>query len=399
MYEALLLLILPLASALLTDRIAFSLFLIVTFLYSVENNVEIRIRNVDEKTSYFNTFLLATVLSAISCISLPREIVYASVFSITAHEIRKRSLWNILTFTILSFVYFIYFYYVNSYPFDFVQVLFLSLAGGLSASIVECVETDADKRVTLLLAMATTFTIFKIYVPSASIESLAIAFTISFFISLLALKLRVADESGLMSATLVGTILILFTDIRFFTLILLFYIIGSISSRYKYSSKEVLGLAEYGRGYANVFGNSLAPLFFALQYSVTKNEFFLLAFVSSVATALGDTMASEIGKTAKNVYLITNFKRVKAGTSGGISLIGEVSAIIGALIISISGFLLKMINLYQVVIVTLSAFIAIHVDSVLGATLEERGYLTNSAVNALATLSAGLFCYVFLLFM
>jgi len=182
-------------------------------------------------------------------------------------------------------------------------------------------------------------------------------------------------------------------------LILLFYIIGSISSRYKYSSKEVLGLAEYGRGYANVFGNSLAPLFFALQYSVTKNEFFLLAFVSSVATALGDTMASEIGKTAKNVYLITNFKRVKAGTSGGISLIGEVSAIIGALIISISGFLLKMINLYQVVIVTLSAFIAIHVDSVLGATLEEKGYLTNSAVNALATLSAGLFCYVFLLFM
>jgi len=396
MYEIVTIALLSLISAELNPRFAFSLFLTATFIYSLKNGIKIGIRDVDEKTSYFNTFLIATVLLALSCIFLPREIVCASVFAVLAHEFRRGALWNILIYTILSLLYFIYFYYVNFYPLDLTHVFFLSLAGGISASIVESVESNADKRFTVVLAMATTFTIFKIYVPTTSIESLALAFLVSFMISLIALKFRIADESGLMSATLIGTTLILFTDIRFFVVVLLFYVIGSISSRYKYRLKESLGLAEYGRGYANVFGNSLAPLFFALQYGVTREEFFALAFVSSVATALGDTMASEIGKTAKNVYLITNFRRVRPGTSGGISLIGEISALVGSLIVSISSFLMGIIPIDLIPIVVLSAFLAIHVDSYLGATLEEMGLLTNSAVNILATLSAGFFCYVFL---
>jgi uncharacterized membrane protein len=48
----------------------------------------------------------------------------------------------------------------------------------------------------------------------------------------------------------------------------------------------------------------------------------------------------------------------------------------------------------MIIFTVLAAFVAVHIDSLLGATLEEWGYLTNSAVNFLATLSAGIITYL-----
>jgi uncharacterized protein (TIGR00297 family) len=107
-------------------------------------------------------------------------------------------------------------------------------------------------------------------------------------------------------------------------------------------------------------------------------------------------MASEIGKTAGKVYLITNFERVEPGVSGGVSLKGEVAAAIGSSIAVFTALMLQMIGLRAGAIALLAGFIAIHVDSLLGATLEKK-YLTNSGVNFLATLSSGVFCYLLIL--
>ncbi|MEM3505278.1 MAG: TIGR00297 family protein, partial [Archaeoglobaceae archaeon] len=186
----------------------------------------------------------------------------------------------------------------------------------------------------------------------------------------------------------------------FFAILLVFYLLGSIVTKYRYSVKLSLGIAEPSggaRGFSNVFGNSLAPLFFAMNFGVTRDPLFALAFVATVGTALGDTMASEIGKTAKNVYLITNFKKVAPGTSGGISVIGEISALLGCLIIFVVSLALGISELSHAIPIVLASFIGIHVDSFLGATLEEKGYLNNSAVNFLGTLSAGALCYLFLM--
>ncbi|MCS7135450.1 MAG: DUF92 domain-containing protein, partial [Candidatus Aenigmarchaeota archaeon] len=128
-----------------------------------------------------------------------------------------------------------------------------------------------------------------------------------------------------------------------------------------------------------------------------KEEIFALAFLASVATALGDTIASEIGKTAKNVYLITNFKKVKPGTNGGISFIGELAAIFGCLLVSLLALLFGLISFQHLLPIILAGFLAIHIDSLLGATLEVKGYLNNSGVNFFATLFGGFICIFFVL--
>jgi len=108
-------------------------------------------------------------------------------------------------------------------------------------------------------------------------------------------------------------------------------------------------------------------------------------------------MASEIGKAEEKVYLITNFSRVEPGTSGGISVKGEFAALFGCIVTALLSLLLGIIGFDVLLPVTLSAFAGVHIDSLLGATLEKKGYLTNSAVNFLGTLSAGIICVLLLL--
>lgn len=384
----LLLSIIAFVGIVLDPRLIFAIVLITTFFYAT------RFTGDD-----FLVLVTATILSAFA-IFVQKEIIYASFFTLFFYDFRRTLLWDISIYASASMLYFSVYSLVNETFTPVEYIVFISIAGALSATLVETIKTKAEKRVLLLIAVATTFAIFRIYIPNASLQELAIAFTISLLTSLLALKAKIADESGLMSATIVGMLTILFTDLRFFVILITFYLLGSVVTKYKYSTKLKLGIAEPSggaRGFSNVFGNSLAPLFFAMNFGTTGDLSFALAFVASVAEALGDTMASEVGKTAKNVYLITNFKKVVPGTSGGISVVGEISAFLGCLLIFVVSLVLGISDLVHLIPVVFASFLGVHVDSLLGATLEEKGYINNSAVNFLGTLSAGALCYLFLI--
>ncbi|MDD3421487.1 MAG: DUF92 domain-containing protein, partial [Methanocellales archaeon] len=168
----------------------------------------------------------------------------------------------------------------------------------------------------------------------------------------------------------------------------------------EYEYKQSLGIAEAdggARGYRNVFGNGLVALILAVAGGVFGNPVFLVGYLGAIATATGDTLASEIGETSEYqpVSIIT-FKRVRTGTNGAISVLGEISAIAGSAAIGILAIFLGMAGLQVASITILGGFIGANVDSLLGATLENRGYLTNSSVNLFATaagalVSAGLY--------
>jgi uncharacterized protein (TIGR00297 family) len=122
----------------------------------------------------------------------------------------------------------------------------------------------------------------------------------------------------------------------------------------------------------------------------------VFAYVGTVATATGDTLASEIGVTSKGpTYLITNFRRAKVGEDGGVSLLGEMAALAGTLIIGTLAFLFGMIPSLplSLLVAVAGGFLGTNIDSVLGAVLQKRGILTNSSVNLVATLLGGLIAF------
>jgi len=121
-----------------------------------------------------------------------------------------------------------------------------------------------------------------------------------------------------------------------------------------------------------------------------SSELYLVGYVASLATKLSDTFASEIGKAfGKTTFLITTLKRVEPGTEGAVSAEGTAAAVLGGLILALYGWAVGLITASAVLPATLAAFVATNIESVLGATLQEKKgleWMTNEVINGLNTL-------------
>ena len=100
-------------------------------------------------------------------------------------------------------------------------------------------------------------------------------------------------------------------------------------------------------------------------------------YVGCVATAAADTMASEIGVTGGIPFMITTLKKVPIGTNGGVTPIGELVALLGGFLVSLVALALNVISPWMVVVCMIAGFVGTNIDSLVGATLENKGFLGN----------------------
>ncbi|AEC51690.1 hypothetical protein PNA2_0774 [Pyrococcus sp. NA2] len=219
-----------------------------------------------------------------------------------------------------------------------------------------------------------------------------IAFAIIPILGYGAYRAKALDLKGTISAIILGYLILLFGGGLPFLALLTFLIMGTIATRVGWKRKVSLGVHEDScRSVGNVLGNGLAPLIFSLLEFIIRKDWGFAAIFSAISTANADTLASEIGKAfGGNPVLITNFRRAKIGEEGGITLIGELAALVGALIIGILSSFTSAHKLQMLLAVTLAGFLGSNVDSLIGATLEKKGYIDNNATNFIATLIGGL---------
>ena len=229
---------------------------------------------------------------------------------------------------------------------------------------------------------------------TADLQMVVIAVIVAFTFGYFAFRFKTADLSGLFSAALIGIILIVFADARWFMVMLAFFILGSISTRYKYEYKKKLSIEQGqggARGYRNVFANGIVAAAAAVLYGVFVRPEFIVLYIGCVATAAADTMASEIGVTGGTPYMITTLKKVPIGTNGGVTMTGELVALAGGFLVCVVALFLTIITPWMLVICTIAGFAGTNIDSIVGATLENNGYVGNAGTNLLATLGGGIF--------
>ncbi|WP_010480137.1 DUF92 domain-containing protein [Thermococcus zilligii] len=209
-----------------------------------------------------------------------------------------------------------------------------------------------------------------------------------------AYKSRALDGRGALLSAVLGIVVIHLGGIYTFLALLIFLVLGVLATRHRFEEKVRLGFSsrsEKTRGVGNVLGNGLAALLFLVVEAITRQDIFWAATFSAIATVNGDTLASELGKVyGKRPRLITNFKPVTPGTNGGVSLAGEVFALLGSLVIAPFALPLTSHRLPMVVAITLGGFIGVNLDSLIGATLENRGITDNNSTNFLASLLGGI---------
>lgn len=285
----------------------------------------------------------------------------------------------------------------------FLTVIFGIIAAVLLKTILLRFE---DSLVIEAIGIAMTMWLIRELNYQVDLLLVVIAVFIGFTFGYFAFRAKTADLSGLFSAALVGTILLVFATpkgTQWFLIMLSFFILGSAATKYKYQYKKRIGVEQGqsgARGYRNVFANGIIAAAAAVLFGVFQMPVFIVLYVGCVATAAADTLASEIGVTGGIPYMITTFKKVPIGTNGGVTLTGEVVALLGGFAVSLVAFILNVITPEMMVICTLAGFVGTNIDSLVGATLENRGFLGNAGTNLLATIGGGLFAvalYYFLI--
>ena len=219
---------------------------------------------------------------------------------------------------------------------------------------------------------------------------------------------------GFYHSLLLGTLLWTTLGWRGWTVCVLYLFLGQFVTKIGFDTKSKMGIAEGRggrRGPENVWGSALTGVICAIasitaavgtggagstagvtSFGGISSQAWILGYIASLSTKLADTFASEIGKAyGQTTFLITSFQKVPRGTEGAISLEGTLASILGGLVLSLYAY--KVVGLIpsiqSVGVSTLAAFLATMVESLIGATLQERegmAWMSNEVVNFINTL-------------
>jgi uncharacterized protein (TIGR00297 family) len=214
-----------------------------------------------------------------------------------------------------------------------------------------------------------------------AILGITLAFTLA------ARLMRGVNRSGAFAGAMVAFI-VAGRDLRLFWMLLVVFFVTFAATRAGASRKRRLRMAEAesGRSASQVISNlGVAALAVALA---PFNSAYLLA-LAALAELAADTTSSEIGAAfATRTVLITTRKSVPPGTDGGISPNGTIAGIGAAAVTAACAMAFGLVPGLGALVIACSGITGMFVDSLLGATLENGGYLNNDLVNLLSTTAA-----------
>ena len=220
---------------------------------------------------------------------------------------------------------------------------------------------------------------------------------------------KLLTPAGYANAWLLGVIVWGALGWRAYAVTLFYFFVGSAVTKVGMAQKEAAGIAEARggiRGPGNVWGSALTGAVCALcivlmqliyptdaELLAAWQGLFALGFVASLSTKLSDTTATEIGKAyGQRTFLITTLQPVPRGTEGAVSLEGTLAGVLGSLALAVVAWGVGLISLGGVGICAIAAFAATSVESLIGATIEEKlSWLTHDLVNIInTTIGAGI---------
>lgn len=237
---------------------------------------------------------------------------------------------------------------------------------------------------------------------------------LSVLLGLAVLKLRAATPAGA-AAGVILTASLMFSTVTFpyqpwntgLVPVLAVSLLAYFATRMGRAKKERLGTAEerHGRAASQVAANlGVAALVLTQNFQswLIDSHWFSRGTLAPVpifavglaglAEAAADTVSSEIGQVlGGRPRMITTLRTADPGVDGAISIAGTLAGIAAGVIVALAGTLALRGDASLFWISTAGAIFGLLFDSLLGATLERRGWLNNDAVNFLSTAGAAAF--------
>lgn len=284
------------------------------------------------------------------------------------------------------------------------KVVFLAVSGALLGALLRAALFERDDPL-VLFSVGLLLWLLAELAPTVHRTEIVAAVAVTVVLGYLSFALETASIEGMLTGVLLSILTIVLGGFGWFAVLVSFFAIGGLSTKYRYETKAARGIAEDNegaRGTGNVLGNAAVALVAVLGFAAAEPDvallrvdrsLFLFAFAGSIATALSDTLSSEIGAVFDSPRLITTLERVDPGTDGAVTWQGELAGFVGAAVIAgISLLAFPAADPSATVTATGAGVVFVAgaggmtVDSLLGATVE-GDLVGNQSVNFLATLA------------
>lgn len=217
-------------------------------------------------------------------------------------------------------------------------------------------------------------------------------------IALIALRAHALTRGGAIAAFAVGTLTYATGGIGFALVLLAFFVPSVALSRFgKARKRELVDIGKGGaRDALQVLANGGVATVCAIGWAFSHEAGWAVAFAGAYAASTADTWATEIGTLASRApRSILTLRPLPTGMSGGITVLGTLAEIAGALWIgfvtpwalvtgsglgmftglSLTGFpatqVILFVSTFGIAAVTLGGIAGATLDSILGATLQE----------------------------
>jgi uncharacterized protein (TIGR00297 family) len=195
-----------------------------------------------------------------------------------------------------------------------------------------------------------------------------------------AYRKRSLSRSGSAAAIVLGTLLFALGSLKWYGLLLSFFISSSMLSQLKkVQKKEVEDLFAKGgqRDWLQVAANGGIGLAALLgMWAAGQEAGWFLFFIGTMAAVTADTWATEIGvlSHSKPIHILT-WRRVERGTSGGISMLGMAATLAGGLFIGGCAMLFTWVggqgwHFEEAAAGIIGGLLGSLADSLLGATVQ-----------------------------
>jgi uncharacterized protein (TIGR00297 family) len=215
---------------------------------------------------------------------------------------------------------------------------------------------------------------------SMSLEQLLTGFVLAILISFSAWKAGALSISGASAAVLIGLVVFGLGGLGWAVLLMVFFISSSLLSRL--FKKRKSGLSnKYSKGNTRDWGQvaangGLGAGLVIIHTLFPENTLVWLAFAGAMAAVNADTWATELGVLSRHTpRLVTTWRPVEKGTSGGVSAVGFLASAAGAGLVGIAAIIFTdAAPLTVFLIVLVGGFSGSLVDSVIGATLQAIYY-------------------------
>jgi len=202
--------------------------------------------------------------------------------------------------------------------------------------------------------------------------------------ALAAIILRTIDARGFLASVAVGVAIIYGGGVQWFIIVAVFFALGVAFTLYKYGYKKRLGGAQEkggARNWPNILANGGMASVFAVCEFFHPGAAFAALFLGSIGTSAADTAATELGLLSRSQprLIVHPRKEVPPGTSGGVSALGFAGAALASLVIGGMAYALGVLGETEGPIPVLALCLVggvsgAVVDSIIGATIQRRGY-------------------------